>query len=452
MSRTIKIRKGADIRLVGTAEHTTEEASSGNVYAIKPTDFHGLIPKLILKEGAEVKIGTPVFYDKANEDIKFVSPVSGEVAEIVRGAKRKIMEIRILSDSSTNKESLPKLTATSNKEEVTKALLESGLWPFILQRPFSTIARPSDTPKAFYVSTFSSAPLAPDTDYVMQGNEEAFEAGLAALSALAGGKKVQLGVKPDSKWFDQFSAHADITTYSGPHPAGNVGVQIHKTSPINKGETVWYCNAQDVVNIGKTISTGEYAVERLVAVAGSEVTAPKYVKTKLGAQIKTITSGNINDGKVRLISGDVFTGSVVKEDGFLGFYDTQLTALPEGDEPQFFLTEGWLSPGLDKFSLSKSFPTWLMPKSKKFKLNTNMNGEERKFVMTGQYEQVFPFDIYPVQLVKSILVNDIDMMEKLGIYEVAPEDFALCEYACTSKIEVQNIIREGLDVIMEEFK
>jgi len=229
-------------------------------------------------------------------------------------------------------------------------------------------------------------------------------------------------------------------------------VQIHKTNPINKGEVVWYCNAQDVINIGKTLSTGEYAAERVVAMAGSEVAEPKYVKTTIGAQVKTITSGNVNDGNVRIISGDVLIGSKVQEDGFLGFYDTQITAVPEGDEPQFFLTEGWLSPGLDKFSLSKSFPTWLMPKSKKFKLNTNMNGEERKFVMTGQYEQVFPFDIYPVQLVKSILVNDIDMMEKLGIYEVAPEDFALCEYACTSKIEVQSIVREGLDVLMEEFK
>ncbi|MFK7755953.1 MAG: Na(+)-translocating NADH-quinone reductase subunit A [Flavobacteriales bacterium] len=452
MSRTIKIRKGANIRLVGAANENLVDASTGNIFAVKPTDFHGLVPKLLLKEGAEVKIGTPIFYDKANEDIKYVSPVSGEIAEIVRGAKRKIMEVRILSDSSTNKETLPKLSASSSKEEVTRTLLASGLWPFILQRPFSAVAKPSDTPKAFYVSTFSSAPLAPNPDFVMSGNEKAFEAGLSALSALAGGAKVQLGVKPGSSWFNQFSTQADLTTYDGPHPAGNVGVQIHKTNPINKGEVVWYCNAQDVVNIGKTITSGEYSAERIVAVTGSEVITPQYVKTKIGAQIKTISGGNLNDGKVRQISGDVLTGEKVNEDGFLGFYDTQISAVPEGDEPQFFLTDGWLSPGLNKFSLSKSFPTWLLPKSKKFKLNTNMNGEERKFVMTGQYEKVFPFDIYPQQLVKSIMVNDIDMMEKLGIYEVAPEDFALCEYACTSKIEVQDIVREGLDVIMEEFK
>ena len=253
-------------------------------------------------------------------------------------------------------------------------------------------------------------------------------------------------------WFQQFSSEANITEYAGPHPAGNVGVQIHNTNPINKGDVVWYCNAQDVVNIGETLSSGELSVNRIVALVGSEVKTPEYYSAKIGAQIKTITSGKISEGNNRIISGDVLTGTKVSEDSFIGFYDDQITVVPEGDEPQFFLTDGWLAPGFDKFSLSKSFPTWLTPKSKKFTLNTNMNGEERNFVVTGQYEKVFPFDIYPVQLVKSIIVNDIDMMEKLGIYEVAPEDFALCEYACTSKINVQEIIREGLDVIMEEFK
>jgi Na+-transporting NADH:ubiquinone oxidoreductase subunit A len=452
MSRTIKIRKGADIRLVGAAENTLKESTAGSVYAIKPTDFHGLIPKLLLKEGAEVKKGTPLFHDKHNPSIVFTSPVSGEVAEIVRGAKRKILEIRVLADTSNASEVITKPSSMSSKEEVTNSLMSSGLWPFIRQRPFSTIAKPSDTPKAIFVSTFSSAPLAPDADFVMQGQEAAFKAGLSALSALSNGLKVELGVSSRGNWFNQFSADANITTYHGPHPAGNVGVQIHKTNPLNKGEVVWYCNAQDVVNIGKTLTTGELSVDRIVALVGSEVNSPAYYSTKLGSQVKTITTGNLKEGNSRIVSGDVLTGEKVNEDNFIGFYSEQITVVPEGDEPQFFLTEGWLAPGFNKFSLSKSFPTWISPKSKKFALNTNMNGEERKFVVTGQYEKVFPFDIYPVQLVKSIIVNDIDMMEKLGIYEVAPEDFALCEYACTSKINVQSIIREGLDTIMEEFK
>ena len=452
MSRTIKIRKGADIRLVGAAENTLKESTAGSVYAIKPTDFHGLIPKLLLKEGAEVKKGTPLFHDKHNPSIVFTSPVSGEVAEIVRGAKRKILEIRVLADTSNASEVITKPSSMSSKEEVTNSLMSSGLWPFIRQRPFSTIAKPSDTPKAIFVSTFSSAPLAPDADFVMQGQEASFKAGLSALSALSSGGKVELGVSSEGNWFNQFSADANITTYHGPHPAGNVGVQIHKTNPLNKGEIVWYCNAQDVVSIGKTLTTGELSVDRIVALVGSEVNSPAYYSTKVGSQVKTITTGNLKEGNSRIVSGDVLTGEKVDEDNFIGFYSEQITVVPEGDEPQFFLTEGWLAPGFNKFSLSKSFPTWISPKSKKFALNTNMNGEERKFVVTGQYEKVFPFDIYPVQLVKSIIVNDIDMMEKLGIYEVAPEDFALCEYACTSKINVQSIIREGLDTIMEEFK
>jgi len=451
MSRTIKIRKGADIRLVGKAENKLSDSSKSSVFAIKPTDFHGLIPKLTLKEGAEVKAGTPLFYDKTDARVKFVSPVSGEIAKIERGAKRKILEIRILPDTNNSFESLEKVTNLSNAESVKSAMLNAGLWPFLRQRPFAVIANPDDAPKAIYVSTFSSAPLAPDPDFVMQGREKDFQAGLAALTALNNGNKVRLGIKPGSTWFNQFS-EADHTVYEGPHPAGNVGVQIHNTEPINKGDVVWYCSAQDVANIGATLSTGQLSTERVVALAGSEMKNPSYVKITAGSQVKSLLGEKVSSANSRIISGDVLTGSTVNEDSFIGFYDTLISAIPEGNEPLFLLTKGWLGPGFDKFSLSKAFPTWLLPKSKEFTLNTNLNGEERKFVVTGQYEKVFPFDIYPVQLVKSIIVNDIDMMEKLGIYEVAPEDFALCEYSCTSKINVQSIVREGLDTIMEEFK
>lgn len=450
MSRTYRIKKGSNIRLVGEAENRYESPTSSNVFAIKPPDFHGLIPKMEVKAGEEVKAGSVLFHDKYNAEVKYCSPVSGEVAEIVRGAKRRILEVRILADSQNSyADASPVQVEASSAADLKTKLLASGLWPTIRQRPFDVVANPNTSPKAIFVSGFDSNPLAPDPDLVMQGLEADFQNGMKALVKLADGKPVHLNTTKGSNFFKAVDG-VTVNEFSGPHPAGNVGVQIHKIDPINKGETVWVVNPQDVANIGRYLSTGRFELKRNVALAGSEVNSSGYFQITVGAQVKTITEGRLKDGEIRIISGTPLTGTKVEADGFVGFYDQQISVLPEGHEPQFFMTKGWLGPGFDKFSLSRSFPTWLMP-GKKYRLNTNPNGEERAFVMTGEYERVFPFDIFPVHLLKAIIVNDIDLMEKLGIYEVAPEDFALCEYGCTSKIEAQKIVREGLDVVMEEF-
>lgn len=450
MSRTYTIRKGLNIRLTGEAAQVLETPAMTDVFAIKPSDFHGVVPKLLIKEGAEVKAGTPLFYDKSNERIRFASPVSGEVAEVVRGDKRRILEIRILADREIRYEEFGKPDLSASREKLIEQLLSAGLWPLLRQRPFDVIADPKDHPKAIFVSGFDTAPLAPDFDFVIKGKEALFQSGLDLLNKIAGGKPVQLGLRKGSTALAGMKG-VQINYFSGPHPAGNVGVQIHQVDPINKGELVWTVAAQDVINLGRFVQTGRHEFRHTVALTGSETAKPHYLDVVPGTRMNAVLGNSVQSENVRIISGNVLTGDAVKADGFLGYYATQVTVIPEGDEPKFFLTEGWLSPGLNKFSLSRSFPTWLMP-GKKYTLDTNMNGEHRAFVVTGQYEKVFPFDIYPVQLVKSIMVNDIEQMENLGIYEVAPEDFALCEYVCTSKIEVQRIVREGLDTLLAEVK
>jgi Na+-transporting NADH:ubiquinone oxidoreductase subunit A len=453
MTEAIKIKKGADIRLVGEAEKVLVDAPSPEVVAIKPTDFHGVTPKLVAKPGEEVKAGSVLFYDKYNEKVKFTSPVSGEVTEVVRGEKRKILEIRILSDKGayTYEDFGAADPSSLSADEIKDKICASGLWGAFVQRPFAVIANPSDTPKSIHISCFDTNPLAADIDFILNGQTDMFQAGVDALLKLTSGNvfcnlSAETGF---SKPFENIKG-AKISKFKGPHPAGNVGVQIHHIDPINKGEIVWTIDPVSVVMIGKLFKTGKADFSKVIALAGSEVTAPKYYKTIVGANVRKIVDGNIKGDNVRIISGNVLTGEKVEETGFLGFYHNQITVIPEGDNPKFFLTEGWLSPGLDKFSLSKAFPTWLMPSSKKFVLDTNMNGEERPFVVTGELEKVFPFDIYPMQLIKSIMVNDIELMENLGIYEVAPEDFSLCEYVCTSKIDIQDVVRKGLDNLKNE--
>ncbi len=451
MSRTYTIKKGVNIKLVGEAAKELGTAGSSDVYAVRPQDFHGLIPKMLVKEGAEVKAGTPLFYDKSNERIKFSSPVSGEVVEVLRGEKRRILAVKILADKQNRFEEFGAVNLSSAKRDgLIESILNAGLWPFVKQRPFDVIANPADHPKAIFISGFDSSPLAPDSDFVFKGKEELFQAGIDGLNVIADGKPVHLNLSKGSSVLKGMK-NVQISEFSGPHPAGNVGVQIHQVAPLNKAEVIWTVGAQDVVNLGRFFKTGKHELSRTIALTGSEVNAPKYFEIIAGAAVKSVTKGNLKSGNNRIISGNVLTGTTSSEDEFIGYYDTQITVIPEGDEPKFLLTKGWLGPGLDKFSISHAFPTWLIP-GKKYTLDTNPNGELRAFVVTGQYEKVFPFDIYPVQLVKSILVNDIEQMENLGIYEVAPEDFALCEYVCTSKIQVQQIVREGLDNILAEFK
>lgn len=449
MSKYVKIKKGLNIKLAGEAVKSISILPLSEIFAIQPSDFPGLTPKLLTKQGDEVQAGSPLFYDKNNEDIIFCSPVSGEVIDIVRGEKRKILEVKILADKSIKYLFLKQADPNDlGREDVIEALLKSGIWPFIRQRPFGTIAKPIDVPKSIFISAFDTNPLAPDIDFVMQGDEGLFQTGLDALKKLTDGK-VHLNIHTDfpSTAFTA-SRGVEINKISGPHPSGNVGTQIHHIDPLNKGEVVWYLNPQDVVVIGKLFKNGLYDVSRVIAVTGSQVIKPQYYKTVAGSSIKNILNDcGLKAGDNRIVGGNVLSGNQIRADDFLGFYDRQITVIPEGHMSEFM---GWLAPGFDKFSVSRTFFSWLNP-NKKHSLNTNLHGEERPFVITGQYEKVFPMDIFPVHLLKSILIEDIDMMEKLGIYEVVEEDFALCEFVCTSKIKSQEIIRQGLKIIQKEF-
>ncbi len=448
MSKDIRIRKGLDIKLVGEAEKTTANATRSNVYAVKPDDFHGIIPKVIAKQGSEVKAGDPLFHSKTNEHILFPSPVSGEVVEIVRGAKRKILAFKILADKEQQYVDYgAKDVSQMSAEAITSHLLASGCWPFIKRRPYDVIADPAVAPKAIFVSAYDTAPLAADYDYVLAGKEEALQAAVTALSKLTSGA---VHVSVNKKGSSPFAGLANISVHqlSGPHPVGNVGVQIAKIDPINKGEVVWTINPQDLVVIGELLLTGKFNAERVVALTGSSVKKPQYFVSKIGAEVSSVVyDGGVSDTNIRVISGNVLTGDNVKPDGYLGYYHNSITVIPEGDDYEFF---GWNKPIFNKISPSRALTfSWLFPK-KKYDLNTNTNGEHRAFVVTGNYEEVFPMDIYPLQLLKACAVKDLDAMEQLGMYEVAPEDFALTEFICVSKQPHQEIIREGLDLMLKE--
>jgi len=438
-----------NIKLVGEAEKTISDLSLPETFAIKPSSFIGVTPSLLVKQGDEVQAGTPLFSDKNNEAIKFCSPVSGEVIDIIRGEKRKILEVKILADKEITYAAFNKANpADLSREDIIQALLDSGSWPLIRQRPFGIIANPDQTPKSIFISAFDSNPLAPDCNFIMQDNDPAFQTGLDALRKLTNGK-LHLNINADTTPAIVFinAKGVEINKISGPHPAGNVGVQVHHIDPVNKGESVWCIHPQDVLIIGRLFDQGKFDASRTIALTGSQVKNPKYYKTVIGSSVKNmITDAGLKKGLSRIISGNVLSGKQIIEEGYLDFYDSQITVIPEGDEPEFV---GWLKPGFDKLSMSRTFFSWLTPQ-KKHDLTTNMHGEERPFVVTGEYEKVFPMDIYPVHLLKSILIEDLEMMENLGIYEVVEEDFALCEFVCTSKIESQDIIRKGLDLVRKE--
>lgn len=447
MSTVTKIKKGLDINLIGEAEKTITDLKNEQ-FAVKPTDFIGVFPKLLIKEGDAVKAGTPLFFDKQRENILFTSPVSGKVREVKRGPKRLLLEIKIESDGKFEAEDFGAANPEKlNREAIIEKMLKSGVWPMIRQRPYSVIANPADEPKAIFISTFDTSPLAPDNDLIVHGNGDEFQAGLNALIKLTKGK-VHLNIDADTTHSKVFtnSKGVQINHFSGPHPAGNVGVQINKLDPINKGEVVWYCYPQDVLAIGRLFLSGKFDASRIIALTGSEVLKPKYYKTYLGAAIEAFIKGNVAEGKKRYISGNVLTGKRVDLDSYVSFYNDQLTVIPEGDYYEFL---GWALPGFDKFSVSRTFPSFLF-KNRKYRLDSNMHGGPRAFVMTGQFEKVFPFDIYPMQLIKAIMVEDIDLMEQLGIYEVDEEDFALCEVIDTSKTNIQEIVRKGLDLMRKE--
>ena len=448
MSKDIRIKKGLNINLIGAAEQTTTKAVSSNVYALNLDDFHGITPKMLVKEGAEVKAGEPIFYNKNIENMHFVSPVSGEIVEIVRGARRRILTVKILADKEQQYQTGKTIdVAAADGESIKQVLLQSGCWPFVKQRPYAIVANPDATPKSIFISGYTTAPLAADTDYVLRGKEKELQAAITALSKMTPGKvHVSVGNTETSP----FTNLSGITLHkvSGPHPAGLVGTQINKLDPINKGEVVWTVSPQDLVILGEFLLTGKFNAERTVALAGSSVKAPKYYTTKIGAEISTfLYASGVNNENFRLINGDVLTGTKVSPDAYLGFYNNTVTAIPEGDDYEFF---GWNKPVFNKISSTRALTFSWLNKKKKYDLDTNTNGEHRAFVVTGKYEEVFPLDIYPLQLLKACMVKDLDEMEQLGLYEVAPEDFALTEFICISKQPHQQIIREGLDLMYQE--
>jgi Na+-transporting NADH:ubiquinone oxidoreductase subunit A len=448
MSKVIKIKKGLNISMLGTAEKIIKKADQAEFYAVKPTDFIGIRPKLVVKVGDKVKAGSPIFYDKFQPEVQFTAPVSGEIVEINRGERRVILEIVIKADATIEYEDFQVENPKDlSREQIVEVLQKSGLWPSIRQRPYSTIANPEDNPKAIFISAFDSAPLAPDMDYITKDCVSCFQNGINVLSKLTDGK-IHLNINADYPAAETFTnaKGVEINKFIGPHPSGNVGIQINKIDPINKGDIVWYTYPQEIIAIGRLFETGIYDATKIVAFSGSEVKKPKYYKIINGASIKNIAQDNIKEGEQRYISGNVLTGSKIAKDGYVGYYDNQVTVIPEGKYYEFF---GWALPGFKKHSASRTVFSWLIP-GRKYKLDTNFHGGNRAYVMTGEYEKVFPMDIYPVQLIKSILIEDIDKMEQLGIYEVDEEDFALCEYVCTSKTEVQSIIRTGLDLMRKE--
>ena len=449
MSNDIRIKKGLDIKLKGEAEKTVEQAIISNYCTIRPEDFHGVIPKLVAKEGTLVKAGETLFYDKSQETVKFSSPISGKVIEVVRGPKRRIDAIKIEADKTQTYSDSGKFDVNSATADSIKAhLLASGCWPFIKQRPYDVIANPNKSPKAIFISAYASAPLAADLDFTLQGKEAELQTAITALTKLTEGK-VHLSIGKNSNSPLANVTGATIHKVSGPHPSGNVGTQINKIDPVNQGEVVWTVNAQDLVIIGELLLTGKFNAERIVALAGSSVEKPRYFKTKIGSEVSTIIfDKGIKKGlHERIISGNVLSGKEIEPDGALDYYSNVITVIPEGDDYELF---GWNKPVFNKLSVSRALTfSWLNPK-KEYDLNTNTNGEHRAFVTTGTYEEVFPLDIYPLQILKACKYQDLDEMEALGMYEVAPEDFALTEFVCVSKQPHQKIIREGLDLMLKE--
>ena len=450
MSKIITLRKGLDINLVGKAQETLATAPMASEYALSPLDFEGVTPKLLVKAGDRVKAGTALFFNKFNERILFTSPVSGTVSAINRGEKRKVLSVTVTPDSTQEYETftIPSL-GKATREEVVELLLRSGLWPMLIQRPYGIIANPADTPKAVFISAFDTAPLAPDYNFALKGEQQNLQTGLEVMHKLTDGK-VHLSVLAGHEGEMSKLQGVELHTFRGKHPAGNVGVQIHHIDPINKGDLVWTVNIQDLAIIGRLFNEGKVDMTKTIAVAGSEIEHPQYVRVIGGAKVDSIVGGNVKPQKegdsVRFISGNVLTGTKTALDGYLGFYAHQLTAIPEGNKYELL---GWAMPRLKKFSVSRAYFSWLFP-HKAYDLDTNMNGGERPFVVTGLYEQYLPMDIYPMYLLKACLAGDIDKMENLGIYEVTEEDFALCEFVDPSKTEIQQIIRDGINLMIKE--
>ncbi|MBP7487008.1 MAG: Na(+)-translocating NADH-quinone reductase subunit A [Parabacteroides sp.] len=447
MANVIKIKKGLDINLKGKASEVLLNVGKSDSYAIVPEHYNGITPKVIAKVGDKVKAGSVLMIDKNRPEIKFVSPVSGEVTAVNRGEKRKLLSIIVKPEAQNEYEEFGKKNVASlNAEAIKESILQAGIWPFIKQRPYDIVASPSDSPRDIFVSSFFSAPLAPNFDFILKGQESDFQTGLDALSKLTSGK-VYLGVKKGSA---VRANGVEVIEVEGPHPAGNVGVQINSVKPVNKGEVVWTILPTDVLLIGRLFNKGISDFTRHIAITGSETTERGYVKAIAGCTIESLVGNKVmSNNHVRTISGNVLVGTKVSKEDYLGAYDCQITVIPEGDDNDEFF--GWATIGLNKFSTSRTYFSWLLGgKNKEYVIDARIKGGKRAMIMSNEYDKVFPMDILPEYLLKAIIAFDIDKMENLGIYEVAPEDFALCEFVDTSKIELQKIVREGLDLLHKE--
>ena len=440
MANVIKLRKGLDVNLKGKANLETMQTKVTGQFALIPDDFYGMKPKVVVKEGEAVKVGDALFVDKNHPEVKFVSPVSGTVALVERGERRKVLSVRVDADGKQE-------AKVFTEKDPMKLLLESGLFGFFRMRPYDVVANPEDKPKAIFVSAFNSMPLAADFEYVLKGQEKEFQAGLSLLSKIA---KVYLGVSAKQKAPALTSAKdCTVNVFDGPAPAGNVGVQINHISPINKGEVAWTMGAEEVIFVGRLVLTGKVDLTRTAAVAGSEVKAPKYAKMLVGQPLAAVLAGQIDEQKsLRIISGNPMVGVKTSKQGWLGAHATEVTVIPEGDDVYEML--GWIAPRFKEFSTSRSYFSWLRPKKAEYTLDARIKGGERHMIMAGEYDRVFPMDIYAGYLVKAIIAGDIDRQEALGIYEVAPEDFAIAEFVDSSKLELQRIVREGLDILRKE--
>lgn len=447
MHRVVKISKGLDINLKGAPVAEFTSVAPAKFYALMPSDFTRVTPKIVVKPEDKVKAGDPLFFDKENPELQFVSPVSGTVVAVNRGERRRVLSVVVESDGKFESvEYKAKDVLSLSSDEVKADLLKAGLFAFIRQRPYDVIAVPGDTPRAIYVSAFDSKPLAVDFEIALKGNEEDFQTGLDALSRIA---PVHLGLCACQKSAAlNVAKNVTTTIFKGPHPAGNVGVQINKTAPVNKGETVWTIGAEEVIFIGRLFNRGKIDFTRTVALVGSEVKNPSYSKMVLGAQITGLINGRLEDKyELRIIDGNVLTGKKTNADGYLGAFSNEITVIPEIMGGAEML--GWIAPRFSMFSTSRSYFSWLMP-SRKYTVDARIKGGERHMIMSNEYDKVFPMDIYPEYLIKAIITGNIDKMEQLGIYEVAPEDFALCEFVDSSKLELQRIVREGLDKLRAE--
>ena len=449
MANLFKLRKGLDINLAGRAERKKIQLKSNGKYALQPDCFIGVVPKVVVKEGDKVKAGDALFINKNYPEMKFASPVSGTVTAVERGERRKVLAVKVDADATQvftdfGVKDVKKLSG----DEVKAALLEAGLFGYINQLPYDVVTTPDSNPKAIFVSALRDKPLAAEFDFELEGQEKEWQAGLTALSKMA---KTYLGIgaKQESVKALADAEDVEVNVFDGPCPAGNVSVQVNHVSPVNKGEVVWTVDPSAVIFFGRLFLTGKVNLKRTVALVGSEVKQPQYADMLVGEELQTLLS-NSYDSKhnVRIINGNVLTGRVTTKDGFLGAHSSEITVIPEGDNADELA--GWIMPRLNQFSVNRSYFSWLFGKKKAYALDARIKGGQRHMIMSGEYDKVIPMDIYPEYLVKAIITGNIDKMEQLGIYEVSPEDFALAEFVDSSKLELQRIVREGLDMLRRE--